>query len=63
LKSGGATPRSCRYRPAGESALMDPAGEMWSVGMESPTITRHRAPRIGRIDGAVRVISAKNGGS
>ena len=31
-----------RYRPAGESALIEPAGEMWSVVIESPT--RHQDP-------------------
>ena len=30
--------------PAGEEALMEPAGEMWSVVMESPNSAMMRAP-------------------
>ena len=37
------TPCSERYRPAGESFLMEPAGEMWSVVMESPNRPSTRA--------------------
>jgi len=44
LKSAGETPCSTRYFAAGEFFAMLPAGEMWSVVTESPSITRHRAP-------------------
>ena len=36
LKSRGWTPLAMRYLPAGLSAGIDPAGEIWSVVMESP---------------------------
>ena len=44
LKSAGFTPLSPRYFAAGEVFAMLPAGEMWSVVMESPRRARHRAP-------------------
>src|SRR5439155_7704260 len=44
LKSRRSTPCADRYCPAGESGLMEPAGEMWSVVTESPSIARTRAP-------------------
>ena len=39
-------PAPAGTRPAGESALIEPAGEMWSVVIESPTFTRTRAPSM-----------------
>src|SRR3972149_11610064 len=44
LKSFGATPCAMRYWPAGLSTLMDPAGEIWSVVMLSPSSASARAP-------------------
>ena len=44
LKSATATPRSLRYFPAGLEGLIDPAGDTWSVVMESPRTARTRAP-------------------
>src|SRR3954453_19374529 len=43
LQSRLSTPCSERYLPAGESALIEPAGEMWSVVTESPSLARTRA--------------------
>ena len=43
LKSATATWCSCRYLPAGEAARMLPAGEMWSVVIESWKRPRMRA--------------------
>ena len=37
-------PCSVRYRPAGAVALIAPAGEMWSVVTESPSLARTLAP-------------------
>src|SRR3954462_9297303 len=44
LKSRRSMPCSARYSPAGESGLIEPAGEMWSVVTESPSQTSRRAP-------------------
>ena len=46
LNSWRATPCSARYLPAGESALIEPAGEMWSVVTESPSLASTRAPAM-----------------
>ncbi len=46
LKSLRSTPCSVRYRPAGESGLIEPAGEMWSVVTESPSLASTRAPAM-----------------
>ena len=43
LKSRRSTPCSDRYLPAGASALIAPAGEMWSVVIESPSLSSTRA--------------------
>src|SRR5437764_3517557 len=51
------------HRPAGESFLMDPAGEMWSVVMESPTFTSTRAPSTSPGSPGSGPRSRKNGGS
>ena len=53
--------------PAGESGRIAPAGEMWSVVIESPTFTRILAPSI-RLPSAEAsptgpARSSKNGGS
>ncbi len=44
LKSFRWTSWSRRYCAAGVSALMEPAGLMWSVVTESPSSARTRAP-------------------
>jgi hypothetical protein len=46
LKFLGSTPFSMRYCPAGILEGMAPAGEMWSVVTESPTLTSTRAPSM-----------------
>jgi hypothetical protein len=46
LKSATDTPCSSKYRPAGLWTLIEPAGEMWSVVMLSPSTARARAPLI-----------------
>src|SRR6476646_7094363 len=46
LKSLGGTPCSCKYFPAGLLALIDPAGEMWSVVTLWPSFASTRAPLI-----------------
>src|SRR5512140_2143661 len=45
LKSAFVTLFSISQRPAGEESLMDPAGEMWSVVIESPKMPSARAAR------------------
>ena len=40
------TPCSARYAPAGLSALIEPAGLMWSVVTESPSLASTRAPEM-----------------
>ena len=49
LKSATPTPWSVRYLPAGEAALIEPAGEMWSVVILSPKRPRTRAPSMSPI--------------
>jgi hypothetical protein len=44
LKSAFCTPWASSHWPAGELSLMEPAGEMWSVVMESPNSAITRAP-------------------
>ena len=63
LKSSGATPCATRYCPAGLSALIDPAGEMWSVVIESPSSASTRAPRMSASASGSRVMPSKNGGA
>ena len=48
LKSATSTPCSIRYVPAGLCTLIEPAGEMWSVVMLSPSTASTRAPLISR---------------
>src|SRR5207249_5724630 len=62
LKSLRVTPCSISHFPAGEDGGMLPAGEMWSVVIESPSSARHRAPVIGCTPGSVMVMPSKYGG-
>src|SRR5262245_15133098 len=48
--------------PAGLDAGMLPAGEVWSVVIESPSIASARAPVIGLMPGGSIVIPWKYGG-
>ena len=52
-----------KKRPAGLSVLMLPAGEMWSVVVESPRIASARAPVTAVIGDTSFVMVWKNGGS
>src|SRR6516164_3742124 len=63
LKSALVTPCSFSQLPAGDDSLIDPAGEMWSVVIESPNSAIARAPWIAA-GGGGGVISKcpKNGG-
>src|SRR4051794_18185880 len=55
-------PSSCRYSPAGESFLIDPAGEMWSVVTESPSLASTRAPSMSSgSDGSSGTFSRNDG--
>src|SRR5687768_3506528 len=56
------TPCSISHLPAGLAAGIDPAGEMWSVVIESPNFPSTRAPRIGRTPGGSSVMPSKKGG-
>ena len=62
LKSFFSTPCSTSHLPAGLDAGMLPAGEMWSVVIESPSIASTRAPVIGRMPGGSIVMPSKYGG-
>ena len=62
LKSARSIPCSARYLPAGESALMFPAGEIWSVVTESPKIASTRAPEISTTGVGCLGIPSKYGG-
>ncbi len=63
LNSRCSTPCSIRYLPAGELTGMTPAGEMWSVVIESPSTASARAPTMSVIGGGSGVMLLKNGGS
>ena len=63
LKSLRSTPCSIRYGRPGESGLIAPAGEMWSVVTESPTMTRQRAPRRPRPAGSAACRRSTAGGA
>jgi hypothetical protein len=69
LKSGFSTPLASSHWPAGELSLMEPAGEMWSVVIESPNSAMMRACRTSRSSCAASLAggcgskSLKNGGS
>ena len=62
LKSRVFTPCAMSHLPAGLAAAMLPAGEMWSVVIESPNMPSTRAPVIGFTPGASIVIPSKYGG-
>ena len=64
LKSARLTPCSFSHAPAGEASLIEPAGEMWSVVIESPNSAIARAPRtaVATAPGCIEKPS-KNGGS
>src|SRR6185437_5812672 len=62
LKPDGFTPCAISHFPAGLDAGMEPAGEMWSVVMESPSTASTRAPVMGRTPGGSAVMSWKKGG-
>src|SRR5688572_22336979 len=62
LKSRRCTPCSTSHLPAGDDGGMLPAGEMWSVVIESPRSARQRAPVMERIPGGDIVIPSKYGG-
>ena len=55
-------PCSVRYRPAGESVLIAPAGEMWSVVTESPSLASTRAPAMSVTGAGSRAMPSKYGG-
>ena len=56
------TPCAISHFPAGLAAGIEPAGEMWSVVIESPSIASTRAPRTGATGFTSAVIPSKNGG-
>src|SRR5258708_4879771 len=62
LKSEAATPCSIRYLPAGLVALIEPAGEMWSVVMLSPRTANTRAPAIAATGGGWSGLPTEEGG-
>src|SRR2546423_13964826 len=62
LKSRRSTPCDARYRPAGESGLIAPAGEMWSVVTESPSLASTRAPAMSVTGDGVADMPSKYGG-
>ena len=62
LKSRGSTPLSISHRPAGESFLIAPAGEMWSVVTLSPRTASTRAPVIGSTGAGSGSMPSKNDG-
>ena len=61
LNSAGATPLDLRYLPASVPSAKDPAGDMWSVVMESPSFARHLALTMFLLSGSSSM-SSKNGG-
>src|SRR5665213_1883604 len=63
LKSRISTPCSRRYTAAGDCGEIVPAGEMWSVVMESPSSARTRAFSIAAGAVATSSACAKNEGS
>src|SRR3974390_2835307 len=62
LKSAGCTPCAIRYCPAGLLALIDPAGEIWSVVTLLPRKHNTRAPEISPPAAVVLGIFSKYGG-
>ncbi len=62
MKSRDSTPCSARYLPAGESFLIAPAGEMWSVVTESPSFSSTRAPSMSVTGSGSSGMPSKYGG-
>jgi hypothetical protein len=62
LNSCRATPCSARYLPAGESGRIEPAGEMWSVVTESPSLASTRAPSTSDTGSGSAAMPSKYGG-
>src|SRR5215213_711838 len=62
LNSCRATPCSARYLPAGESGLIELAGEMWSVVTESPSLASTRAPEMSSTGVGCADMPSKYGG-
>src|SRR5436309_15709187 len=62
LKSRRSTPCPDRYFPAGESGLIAPAGEMWSVVTESPSLASTRAPEMSDTGDGDAAMPSKYGG-
>ena len=62
LKSFFATPSDLSHTPAGDFSAIEPAGEIWSVVMESPNMPSTRAFAIAFTPGGVIVIPSKYGG-
>ena len=62
LKSAGFTLCSIRYLPAGESTLIEPAGEMWSVVIESSSRQSTRASTMSVSGAGWRPMPTKYGG-
>src|SRR4051794_14979517 len=62
LKSRRSTPCSARYWPAGESGLIELAGEMWSVVTESPSLASTRAPEMSATGVGDAAMPSKYGG-
>ena len=55
-------PWASRYLPAGLSALIEPAGLMWSVVTESPSLASTRALAIDETGVVSIVMPSKYGG-
>ena len=62
LKSAYLTPLSVRYLAAGEFLAILPAGEMWSVVIESPKLQRTKALLMLLILGRASYVDWKKGG-
>ncbi|MCY1226296.1 hypothetical protein D9M72_385230 [compost metagenome] len=56
------TPFASRYWPAGVSDLKEPAGEMWSVVTESPSLSSTRAPVMSVTGSGLAFMPSKYGG-
>jgi hypothetical protein len=63
LKSFYSTPLAIKYLPAGEFLVMFPAGEIWSVVIESPKEAKQYASVISLISGRDFSTLLKKGGS
>ena len=62
MKSFRSTPCPVRYCPAGLSVLIAPAGEMWSVVTESPSMASTRAPWMSLTGAGLSGMASKYGG-